>query len=872
MPMTMSARILVSLFLLAAAPLAAQVPAPADVFGFEPGADYELADYAQMVEYFRQLDEASDRVAVERIGTSVGGRPMLLVYVSSEANIARLDELRTISQRLARAEGVDAEEAAELAERGRAIVWIDGGLHATEVAGAQHSPLLAYRVATEESEEMRKIRENVVLLLMPVMNPDGLDIVVSWYERNLGTEFETSEIPWLYQHYVGHDNNRDWFTLFMPESRAVAHQLYRRWYPQIVYNQHQTAPFPARIFVPPFSDPVNPRIPPLVVAGVNLVGDAMHQRFAEEGKSGVVSRISFDMWWNGGMRSTPYYHNQIGILSETALYEYATPHYYDPAELPDDFGSANVAADFPSIFYQDPWEGGWWRLRDAVDYMVTGSMAVLEIGADLKRDWLYNIWLMGSRAIEQGRSGEPFAYVIAPDAQRNPREAVALVNILRRGGVEVERSDVAFEAGGASFPAGSFIVFTAQAFRPYILDLMEKQVYPDMRQYPGGPPDPPYDISGWTLPIQMDVEVERIAMPFGVATSPVDTARVAPGRLLGSAGWGWALSHAPNAAAIAVNRLLAAGIEIGWAGSGFQAGGRTWPEGTILVQNEGPAAARVEAAARELGIDFHGLGDEPDTEIRELSLPRIGLYKSWDANMDEGWTRWVLEQYEFPFDTLHDADVRAVDLANYDAIILPDQDAEDILEGHDEGDVPSEYTGGLGQDGADALRSYVEDGGMLIAFDEASEFAIEQLDLPITNLVDDLESEEFFVPGTLLGIDVDETDPIAYGMPEEAAAVFSRSRAFGFDDGVVDAFAWYDTEAILLSGWALGAEEYLGGEAAAVRAKHGDGDVVLFGFRPQFRAQPRGTFKMLFNALHAATMEPLELTPQAKVAESVSGN
>jgi len=859
---------LLPLLLVAQNALAQQAPPhPREVFGFEPGADYELADYGQMLEYFRRLDEASDRVLVEEIGTSVLGRPLILVYVSSEENIARLDRWRAISERLARARDLDDDEARRLAQEGRAIVWIDGGLHASEVAGSQHSPLLAYRVATEESAEMRRIRENVILLLMPVMNPDGLDIVVDWYRSNLGTPFETAPLPWLYHHYAGHDNNRDWFMITQPETEAVSRKLYHEWYPQIVYDHHQVAPFPARIFVPPFADPVNPNIPPRVVAGVDLVGDAMARRFAQEDKPGVVSRVQFDMWWNGGMRTAPYFHNMVGILAETALHHYATPRYYDPAELPRWFGfGSDLSAWEPSTSYANPWRGGWWRLRDAVDYMITGAMAVLDIAARRKDDWLYDFYRMGREAIERGRAGGPFAYLIPDEDQWDRGEAVELVNVLRRGGLEVHRATEAFTADGGRYPSGTYIVYAGQAFRPYAVDLLERQVYPDMRQYPGGPPRAPYDVSGWTLPIQMGVRVVRIERPFEARTEPVDAATVRPGRVEGGPGVAYLLSHRPNATVLAVNLLLRAGERVSWAGGDFELGGVAYDAGTIVIRDAGRRTReRIEALARELGLDITSIRAEPGVPLHPLRLPRVGLYKSWVANVDEGWTRWLLERYEFDLDTLDDARIRREDLTRYDAIVLPDQSAGEILNGHAPGTMPPRYVGGLGVEGAAALKRYVERGGTLVALDGASDFVIRQFGLPLRNAVAGVPEREFFIPGSLLRIEVNTRHPVAYGMPAEAAAYFVRSRAFDpieparNDDpraeaSRVEVIARYPDGERVLSGWALGERRHLAGKAAAVRVRVGRGDAVLIGFRPQFRAQPRGTFKLLFNALHAATL------------------
>ena len=835
---------------------AAAVPAPADVFGFQPGDDYKIADYAQMLDFYRQLDEASDRVQMAQIGESVQGKPLLLLFISSEENLAQLDRWKEISARLARARGLTDDEARQLAEEGKSIVWIDGGMHASEKAHAQMTPLLAYRVATEESEEMREIRDKTVLLLMPVMNPDGLDIVAHWYQRQLGTPFETTQPPELYHTYVGHDNNRDWYMLLQPESRAVARVLYNEWYPQIVYNHHQTSPDWTRIFIPPFADPVNPNIQPGVITGVNLVGQAMHERFAEKEMPGAISRLTFDMWWNGGMRTTPYYHNMIGILTETA-HPSPTPKFYDPDSIPATVGGRRVGATptaVPSIFYPDPWKGGWSRFGDAVNYMLEASMAVLDLAAERKEDWLFNMYRMASDAVEAGEAGGPFAYVISPD-QWDPGEAVNLVNVLRRGGVEVHRATQPFSAEGNQFPAGSYVIPAAQAFRPHVVDLLERQVYPHREMYAGGPPEPPYDLSGWTLPIQMGVDVTRIEQPTDLPTQPIDSATVEPGQVTGDASFGWLLSARPNASVLATNRLLAEGARVHRAAASVTVAGEEYDAGAFIVEAGSGTGDQVASLARELGIDFVGLAERPGVSLIALEQPRIGLYKSWVPNMDEGWTRWLLERYEFPVDTLHDADIRSGDLSRYHAIILPDQDPETLLDGHEAGSMPDDYVGGLEAEGAAALQRYVEGGGRLIALDAAADFAIEQFDLPVRDAVAEVPSEQFFIPGSLIAVDVDATDPGAWGMRPEAAAFFVRSRAFDVADGApnADVIARYAGDNLLLSGWELGANDFLAGKPAAVRVGVGDGEVVLIGFRPQFRGQPRATYKLLFNPLLHAT-------------------
>ena len=848
--------------------LAAQAPAPSDVFGFEPGDDYKLASYDQLLEYYRQLDAASPRVVLQEIGNTVLGRPLLLLLISSEANLAQLDRWQQISTDLATAR-IDEETARQYAREGKAVVWIEGGLHATEVAPSQMLPNLAHHMATDESEETRRIRDNVILLLMPSMNPDGLEVVRNWYQRNLKTPFETTRPPELYHHYVGHDNNRDWFMNNMPETAAVSKVLYQQWFPQIVYNHHQSGPSWARIFLPPFSDPVNPNIHPGVTTGVNLVGSAMSNRFAMKQMPGAVSDMTFSMWWNGGMRTVPYFHNMIGILTETS-HATASPRYYDPEERPEQVGNPRRGQSAPTsgedIFYPYPWPGGDSRFSDPVRYTFTASMAVLDIAANLKARWLYGIYSMGRDAIAAADENR-FAYVI-PAQQWDPQEARNLVEILMRGGVEIESASEYFSAGEHNFEAGSHIIYGNQAFRNYAIDLLEKQSYPDRRRTPDGPPDPPYDLAGWTLPMQMGVEVMRIDEAFSASSQALSGfPDIEPGSVSGDPGFGFAFSSQTNANVHALNRLTRAGERVFRSEQGFTAGSTDFPAGSYIVENRGQNTVyRVNAAAATLGLDFVGLSSRSNVALTLQEPVRVGLYKSWVANMDEGWTRWLLENYEFEFETLLDRDVRETDLSRFDAILLPSQDAASLLNGHTPGTMPDEYVGGLGLAGALALKQFVEAGGTLVTLDAASDFAIKQFGLPVENTVADTTDRQFFIPGSLIRAKVDTSHPLAAGTQEELATSFVNSRAFevvtiprtqeGGEEQTpeppeqpVETIVSYAKEDILMSGWALGEEEYIAEKAAMMKVRLGEGSVILFGFRPQFRGQPRATYKLLFNSL-----------------------
>jgi hypothetical protein len=849
-------RALLRLLLLAvviAAPAAAAaqtVPTPASVFGFEPGEDYKLADYSQLTDYYRRLAAASDRVQIRQIGESTQGRPMFVLFVSSPENLAQLERWRSISERLARARDLTEAQARQLAREGKAVIWLDAGLHSTEVAHSQFMPLLAHHLATDDSEETRRFRNDVVMILMPGMNPDGHDIVVDWYRRNLGTPFETTGPPQVYHQFVGHDINRDWFMITQAETKHVSRVLYHEWYPQIIFNHHQTAPFPARIFIPPFADPVNPHIPPLVVRGVNMVGEHMAKRIEEEGMPGVVSRMSFTMWWNGGMRTVPYFKNMVGLLSEVG-HASATPQYHEPASLPEYFGTGShrISAREPSVYYANPWRGGWARLGDAVRYHFVSSLGAIDIASRLREDWLFNIYRMGRDAIAAGEAGGPYAYVIPVDTmQWDAGEAVNLVNTLRRGGVEVQRATQPFTAGTTRYAAGTYVIPAAQAWRAYVLDLMEPQEHPHAEQYPGGPPQAPYGgLSGWTLPIQMGVRADRIDGRFNAQLAAVDDAPAPPAAAPAAARWGYALSPRRNDAAIAVNRLLAAGSRVHLART---AAGNA-PAGTFYIEAGSGTQQRVATLARELGLQFTALNSRPSVAMSALHRPRVALYRPWTANMDEGWTRYVLQEFEFDVTTVTDNDIRTGDLSRFDIIIFTDQSAASILNGHQAGRMPEEFTGGVGADGVAALRRYLENGGRVLAFDAASDFAIQHFQLPVRNLLAGVSQNDFYAPGSLIRMHLNTAHPIAAGMQREAAAFFQDSRAFELTTTAegLDVIGRYAETNLLMSGWEIGADTHLAGRAAIVRAPVGRGDVILIGFRPQFRAWPTGTFKLIFNSI-----------------------
>ena len=615
--------------------------------------------------------------------------------------------------------------------------------------------------------------------------------------------------------------------------------------------------------MPPFADPVNPNIHPGVTTGVNMVGSAMANRFAIKEMSGVVSGVIYSMWWNGGMRTVPYFHNMIGILTETS-HATPTPRFYAPDSIPKSIAARRGTGhptDGTNIFYPNPWKGGESPFSDPVSYMMTGSMAVLRIASDQREQWLYNIYEMGQDAIQKGETEGPFAYLI-PKEQWNQGEEIALLNVLEIGGVEIHETNSALTVGETEYPAGSHVIYANQAFRPYIIDLLEKQNYP--KRFKNGQPETPYDLAGWTLPMQMGVQVDRIDSAFSIAHTQISGPLAIPAEELPEhTNPYFALSSHANSSILAVNKLLAAGVTVHRVGSDRD----DLEVGSFVIEAKKEETQDLLATlAKEDGIAFSAIPVPLSSDLQPMEARKIGLYKSWVASMDEGWTRWLLKEYAFTVDTLHDADIQSGDLSQYDAILLPSQSPSRMLNGHSQGMMPEAYTGGLGLNGTYALRQYAENGGRIIALDAASDYVIQQFGLPVRNVVSGVSSRQFFIPGSLIRMTVDTDHPLAYGMQEEAAASFVRSRAFQAivlgkkgEGGVadlpdaprpeVDVIARYAKDDLLMSGWAMGEKRYLGGKPAMVRVPVGEGDVVLFGFRPQFRGQPRGTYKLLFNAL-----------------------
>jgi hypothetical protein len=830
-----------AVLLVPSAPAATGVPSPESVLGFVPGEDRKLADWNQVLAYLKALDEASDRVSVEDVGTTTQGRPFVIVTVTSAANHARLEEIREDHARLADPRGLGEAEAERVIRDGKVVVAMAYSIHSTEVGGTLASLRLLHHLASSEDEAVLSVLDRTVLLVLPSHNPDGTDLVADWYRRQLGTPFEGTAPPVLYQAYTGHDNNRDWYMFTQAETRLTLTHVYHRWHPQIVHDVHQMGPRGARLFVPPYADPWEPNVDGALVAAAGALGSHVASRLTTEGHTGVVTGALFDAWTPG--RAYPHTHGGVRLLSETASARLATPVEVKAEERErrsSGYDPRTASANFPA-----PWPGGAWRLGDVVETQLAASLAVLEHAAAHREHWLRTSLEVNRRACSPRT---PFAFVVPP-AQRDPSAVARLVEVLRLGEVEVQRARAPFEAAGRAYPAGALVVPMQQPASRFAQTLLERQRYPDLREHEGGPPRRPYDATAHTLPLLLGVEVDAVAAPFVAALEPVDAPGVPPGRVLGKASR-LALGHG-SGELVALGRLLEQGVRVRWALEPFADGGRSFAAGTLVV----PGSARrfVERLASELGFTAWAVGADP--RALRLRRPRVGLYRSWVPSMDEGWTRFVFErEMGVAYRELRDLDVRAGHLRErLDAIVLPDQAPASLLNGHAPGSMPQEYAGGLGAEGVRALRLFVEAGGTLVALDSATDFAIDQLQLPVRNAVAGLEPTAFFGPGSILATRSDRAHPLAHGLPETTPVWFEGSAAFEAETGSV--VLRYEAEDPLLSGWLLGGDR-LRGKAALVEIPLGTGRVVLYGFRPQYRAQSRVTYAALLNALYLSAAEP----------------
>ncbi|MCU1329508.1 MAG: peptidase carboxypeptidase [Bryobacterales bacterium] len=912
-----------------------KITSPKEALGFNIGDDYQVANYTQLETYWKKLAGESDRMKLVDIGKTAEGRSQYMAVITSPENQKHLARYKDIAKRLALAQGITEAQARTLSHDGKAVIWIDGGLHATETVGSQQLIETVYQlVSRTDPETMRILSDDIVLCVLA--NPDGQELVANWYMREKDPlKRSMADLPRLYQKYIGHDDNRDFFLSSQVETTNMNRQMFLEWFPRVVYNHHQTGPAGAVIFIPPFRDPFNYNFDPLVPLGVEMVGTAMHTRLVAQGLGGSAMRSgsSYSTWWNGGLRTVSYFHNMIGILTEII----GSPTPIDISLVAD--------KQLPSGDWPLPIAPGPWHYRQSIDYEISNNYAILDLASKNRETMLYQSWRMGMNSIERGskdtwtitpkriealraagsrpagrggaeapaptgdtpgaggggRGGMPFALyqsILHDPKYRDPRvyiipanqtdfaTATKFVNTLLKNGVTVLKAPAAFSANGKTYPAGSYVIKTAQAFRPHVLDMFEAQDHPNDFGYPGGPPIPPYDITGWTLAMQMAVEFDRLYddlpgtftrvqglldPPAAAVTGPANPA-------------GWLLSHKQNDSFIVINRLLKANAAVYWLRNAAIADGQDLGTGTIWVPVSPAAKATILAGAKSLGVGAHGVTAVPAGEALKLKPIRIGLYDQYGGLMPSGWTRWIFEQYEFPFQVVYPQTLDAGDLrSKFDVLVFTDGAARLANTGGrgrggagapEPANLPAEYKNMLGRITADKtmpkIKQFVESGGTVLTIGSSTSMA-EILGIPVKNALTEagpdgrernLPQEKFYIPGSLLKTSIDNTNPLAYGMGTTAEVFFDSSPTFklGTDAAAKKTFrvAWYNGPEVLDSGWAWG-QQYLNGGTAIAEASVGEGKVVLLGPEVAFRAQPHGTFKLLFNGLYYGSATAIDL-------------
>jgi len=918
--------------------LAAGITTPKEFFGFNVGDDYQEVNYTKAEAYWKKLATESNRMKMVDIGQTEEGRTEWMMIITSPANLRNLEHYRQISEKLGRAEGLTDADAHALAKEGKPVVWIDGGLHASESVGFQQLVEMIYQMVSRNDPETLRLLDADIGLYVPI-NPDGSEMVANWYMRNPVPNERTNApgLPALYNKYVGHDDNRDSYMSNMKETENMNKVLYTEWFPQILYNHHQTGPAGGVIFMPPFRDPFNYNFDPLIPLDIEAVGTAMHQRLVEQnmGGSEMRSGSSYSTWWDGGVRTTAYFHNIIGLLTEIIG---------DPTPITIPFVPAK---QLPTGDWPLPIAPGPWHYRQSIDYEMQNNRAVLDYAARNKEDLLYNFYQMGRNSIQRGnedawtitpatietldsvvakaapaagrrgaRGGaaagggafgggrgsvdaayytsvlhspetrDPRGYII-PSDQADFATATKFVNALIKNGTEIEKASSEFQVNGKSYPAGSFVVMAAQADRPFVLDMFEPQHYPNDFTYPGGPPIPPYDTAGWTLAYQMGVKFDRELdafsgpfekLPFG-QLQPMPAATVADA----ASPAGYLISHEINNSFIVVNRLLKAGADVYWMKTPQSAGGKDLGTGAIYVKASAAVAPILQAGAKDLGVPAYGVAAAPQGAAMKLKPVRIGLYDQYGGSMPSGWVRWMLEQYEFPYEVVYPRILDAGNLrSNYDVLLFVDSGLPNAAGGRggrgggrgaptaaEMASVPPELAARMGSitqaKTIPALQAFTQAGGTVLTIGTGTSIA-EALGLPITSYLTEmgangqlqpLPNTKFYIPGSLMRITIDNTQPVAYGMAQTADVDFDHSPVFRLVPNLkhhAATVAWFNGDHTLDSGWAWG-QSYLNGGAAVVSGKIGAGTVYAMGPEITFRAQPHGTFKLLFNGLFAGSAE-----------------
>jgi len=895
--MSFPRRCVCALFLFAVAAPAA-VETPEQYFGFRIGSDRKLVRWDRIVEYMQKVANQSGRVHFRDLGPTTNGNPFVMLEISSAENLRNLDRYKNLERKLYFQGGAPTSaECDEIFRTGKSVILVTANIHSTEIGASQMALELVYRLATEDSPTIRKILDNDIFLLIPSLNPDGQIMVTDWYNKVQGTPHEASPLPWLYHPYAGHDNNRDMFLFSQKESRMAAEVLWHEWFPSIWLDEHQQGMSGPRIFTMPATDPINPNVDPLIYRLNTIFGQSQAAALEAEGRTGIIFNATYTNFWEGAMAWAGWWHNQVGLLTEVASARIATPVVQQKAARGADDRSSSSAAPSaassagasggrgaatgpsggatafdserrrqlehpddplpaptditPRTEYPRPWLGGKWTLRDIVDYELTATLALLETAADRRETLLRQIYQVNHNTIQAGRDGEmgegkTFAVLIPTAGQHDPDEVIELVDKLLMGGVEIYRAKSDFAQDGAKYAAGTYVIPFGQAFGRYAKDMLEKQTYPEVRRAPGAPAEAPYDVSAWSLGMQFGVKTE-FAKSALAANLPLEKVAATPKLTLAVAGGGgtWRFPYNGATSALVINRLLKGGAKVSL--SKPEAGGVPYAIAT--------GRPEVWTQATE-GFEMQTAAPPAQTPLLATAVnqPRIGLYQSFDPSMDEGWTRFVLDEYGFTYTKLHNDEVKAGHLRqHYDAIILPDQRSAAILSGLDYKTIVPEYRGGIGDMGFEALRQFVAEGGTLVAFGEATNLLVDKLPLGVKDLKRTTTRDQHFAPGTIVNLQVDTAHPVGWGVAPLTTGFYINSPFFqlveSFSSQKVSVVARYPNTEVRASGWLRG-EDLMYGRAAVVSIEMNPGKVVLFGIRPQHRAQTHATLPLLFNALY----------------------
>jgi hypothetical protein len=846
--------VLLALFVCACCVVVAQskIQTPSQFLGFEVGADRQLADYKQISAYFNHLAKGSKRIEVETLGSTTLGNDMVMAAISSEENLRSKAKYQEIAKKLADPRGLSQSEIEGLVSRGKAIVMVTCNIHSTEIGSTQMILEWAHSLATAQDAETKRRLEDVILLIVPSSNPDGQLMEVEWYRKWVGTKYEGGRSPFLYHPYTGHDDNRDWYMLTQKETKAIVKAAFKEWYPQVWLDEHQMGSTGPRIFTPPYTNPAAENVHPLVWRIVDHIGTMMTWRLEEQKKSGVIYGAMYDTYWPGATQQTAFWKNVVGILTEVASTRMGTPVEVSPIELS---GSTKGLVEYKQqINFPNPWPGGIWRIRDIMDYERIASDALLEVATNYREDILRGISMMAMDAVNMGSPNEYYRFAVE---QRDAASAAHLAFVMQENGVEVLYSP----------SEKAYYIPTAQPYGRFVKEMLGVQRYPEVKLVAGSNIVPPYDMTAWSLPLMMGVSVEKVKINRERQSNLrilKDSDRP-QGEVVNSGASRFVVSHESNGTSKLINAILSQQGTVGLTRESVKAGGREFPKGSVVLEN----VKDVKSLAKKYALDIVGVEKNTGGAVDKLAPFKLGMYKPWVASMDEGWTRWVLEQYEFPLKSISTKEMKEQKLGSeYDVIVIPDMSKEVIVEGKrkpDEGsmkyfvDFPPEFSGGIGKEGVKNLKEFVEQGGTLVAMASACDFVLDEFNVPVVNTLSRAKSEEFNCPGSLLRINIDPTHPVTYGMPDEVPGFVNQRIAFQTTPPAPEmtrwVLAWYPDYAdkVLMSGWILGADKLVR-KAAAVAMTYGKGKIVLFGFRVQQRAQTEATFKLLFNAIHWGAM------------------